>query len=111
MGQEIYGCGGAFLFANRAFHDAPDLPFRVFCDLPADFKYVADGPLVVTLLGLPQQTARVRVIKKPRRRLPRLTAMIGETHINAKARAGDFRDYAVPGDAVLTFTMGSGHHG
>lgn len=30
VGQEIYGCGGAFLFAARAFHRREGAPFVIF---------------------------------------------------------------------------------
>lgn len=32
IGQEIYGSGGAFVFATRAFHRIEDAPFRLFCN-------------------------------------------------------------------------------
>ncbi len=41
VGQEVYGCGGAFLYAARAFFQNAGAPFDLFCDLPADVTWHA----------------------------------------------------------------------
>src|SRR5690606_24482033 len=40
VGQEIYGCGGAFIFASRAFYPCGDAPFIVFADYPIVIKAI-----------------------------------------------------------------------
>ncbi len=50
VGQEIYGCGGAFTFAARAFFDCGNAPFRLFCDYPA-IPAVEDDTVMVKFFG------------------------------------------------------------
>jgi hypothetical protein len=48
VGQEIYGCGAAFIYASRAFHRRKDMPFDLFCDRRVRTLSVAEG--VATLV-------------------------------------------------------------
>ncbi|MEI9905141.1 MAG: hypothetical protein WDN06_15155 [Asticcacaulis sp.] len=103
VGQEIYGAGGAFIFAARAFNACGDAPFRLFCDYPTDLSFDDDGSIRVRLQGPVGQAGRFRLLKKGRRALPVLHVTLAETDIAVPARESrsDFRDYLVPADATL----------
>jgi hypothetical protein len=100
VGQEIYGAGGAFQFAARAFHVCGDAPFRLFVDHLAEIQFSEEGALIVRLRGLPGSKARLRLLRKERRTLPRIS-VVGEdsrSPVSARARTADFRDYLVDAD-------------
>lgn len=109
VGQEIYGCGGAFVFAAGAYFDCGDTPFRLFCDYPAILDQGLDDTVTLRLQGPPGQTGRVMALRKGRRTMPRIVlrradAQEGETVVTAKRRSADWRDYSVRADDVLTFS-------
>ena len=110
VGQEIYGAGGAFIFAARAFNACGDAPFRLFCDYPSEVRIEADGALTVKLQGPVGHAGRLRLINKGDAVLPRINLMLAETDIAIAARATDrgFRDYEVPADATLVIRYRSG---
>lgn len=107
VGQEIYGAGGAFIFVVRAFNECGDFPFRLFCDYPTDVKLAEDGSLRVKLQGSVGYAGRLRLLRKPRRRLPEVSVTLAETEIEVKARdsAEDYLDYEVPADASLVLRI------
>lgn len=104
VGQEIYGSGGAFIFASRCFYECGAAPFRLFADYPAIIEQDTDETtLIVRLQGPPGGTGRLRAVKKGRRAMPRFTISLeGEdAAITARQRGSVFRDYGVPADAAL----------
>ncbi len=103
VGQEIYGAGGAFIFAARAFNACGEAPFRLFCDYPTDVRAETDGALTVKLQGPIGHAGRLRLIDKGDKALPRIHLTLAETDIAVAARESgpDFRDYEVPADATL----------
>ncbi|ESQ78733.1 hypothetical protein [Asticcacaulis sp. YBE204] len=103
VGQEIYGAGGAFIFATRAFNICGDKPFRLFCDFPTEVTATDDGDLRVKLQGPTGQAGRLRLMRKARRVLPKVTVTLAQTEIEIAARDSDkdFHDYDVPADATL----------
>ena len=107
VGQEIYGAGGAFIFAARAFNACGDAPFRLFCDYPTEVHAKDDGTLTVRLQGPVGHTGRFRLIAKGRRAMPAVHLTLSDTDIAVAARdtAEDFRDYEVPADASLTIAV------
>ncbi|MFC4255838.1 hypothetical protein GRI97_13125 [Altererythrobacter xixiisoli] len=74
VGQEIYGCGAAFVFTSRLFHHFDGVPFVLFCD---HFLLALDRPsdrtLSFQLGGGDGRTAVVRLIRQPRKPLPKIT--------------------------------------
>jgi len=104
VGQEIYGAGGAFIFAARAFNACGEAPFRLFCDYPTELRTEDDGTLTVKLQGPIGHAGRLRLIAKGRKALPTIHLTLAETDIAVSARetGTDFRDYEVPADATLT---------
>jgi hypothetical protein len=73
VGQEIYGCGGAFVFSARAFHERRGVPFRIFSDYPALVEPTQDGKIAVRLQALEGMTGKVVLLSKSGRALPRIT--------------------------------------
>ncbi|ESQ79387.1 hypothetical protein [Asticcacaulis sp. YBE204] len=103
VGQEIYGAGGAFIFAARAFNECGDKPFRLFCDYPTEVTLTDDGGLCVKLQGPVGQAGRLRLLRKARRTLPKMKVTLAHTEIEAIARDSDkdYHDYEVPADVLL----------
>lgn len=106
VGQEIYGCGGAFIFASRAFYTCGDAPFTVFADYPIDITVMDDATAEIRVLGPAPLRGRLRVLQEGSTALPRIHVAdkdSGET-LPARARGDDFRDYEVRADARLVVT-------
>lgn len=63
VGQEIYGCGAAFVVASRAFAECPGTPYRLFAEYP--FKAACeDGDVSFRVFGPPNGSARIRLIPR-----------------------------------------------
>jgi len=72
VGQEIYGCGAAFTFATRAFHDLPGAPFRLFAEYPVrNLARTASG-LSFSLDGARGYSAAVRILPRGAKALPEI---------------------------------------
>ena len=110
VGQEIYGCGAAFVFASRAFHSVRDAPFRIFCDhfLLASHR-PSDMGLSFELGGCEGNEATILLIRTEQSPLPRLrvTDATGKS-IRANARSADRMEYRVPANAGITVSWHSG---
>ncbi|MDB5431112.1 MAG: hypothetical protein JWP35_2228 [Caulobacter sp.] len=77
VGQEVYGCGAAFVFAMRSFHRLGRAPFQLFCDYP--LNDVDEGePGVVTFRpdGARGFTCRMRLIPPRGGALPAVKASV-----------------------------------
>ena len=103
VGQEIYGCGGAFVFAARAFFDCPKSPFRLFCDYPAVVTE-RDNAVFIKVDGPTGMKAKVRVLRKSRKHMPGLSLRQNGKAFLMHHRGKDFREYEVPADAALVLT-------
>jgi hypothetical protein len=73
VGQEIYGCGAAMVFASRSFHNVSGAPFRLFCDhfLLAS-EPTSDQSLSFQLGGGDSCEAGLSIVCLPRHTLPKL---------------------------------------
>ena len=73
VGQEIYGCGSAFVFTTRTFHRFDGAPFTLFCD---HFLLAADRPSSRTISfqlgGGEGCSAALRLIPKGRQAVPKV---------------------------------------
>lgn len=70
VGQEIYGCGAAFMFASRAFHRLDGIPFSVFADRRVTaFVQIDERTVRMTADTPPGLSLRLRVIPIGRRTL------------------------------------------
>lgn len=104
VGQEIYGCGGAFIFASRAFYQCADAPFTVFCDYPIDITPIDGASAEIRVLGPAPMRGRLRLLRDGRTQLPRIHLADKDTGktVSAMSRGDDYRDYDVRADDRLT---------
>lgn len=73
IGQEIYGCGAAFVFATRSFHRLADAPFLLFCEYPVyDLDQVTDHCISFRVRGAEGFSCRARLIPTGRKPLPQV---------------------------------------
>jgi hypothetical protein len=101
VGQEIYGCGGAFVFAARAFVEPEDAPFALFTDFPCVVAPAPEGGLTIHLHGPTGFTGRLRLCRKRSTPMPRVMVRTGLRSVPAASRSEDHRDYSLPADAVV----------
>jgi hypothetical protein len=105
VGQEIYGCGGAFIIAARGFFER-DIPFRIFADYP--YSVVCnDGNLHLILKGPSDYSARIRLMPKRGRSLPDIAAeSVGAQTSRFRMRKADDddREFDAPADGVVALS-------
>ncbi len=87
VGQEIYGCGAAFMFASRAFHRLDGLPFTVFADRR-----------VTAFERLDQQTLRLCADTPPGLRLRITLVPTGRHPLTVRVETEQGLQEALPGD-------------
>ena len=101
VGQEVYGAGGAFVFASRAVHRIEDAPFRLFCNhLLIAMERTGDRALSLQLTGDPGCAALLAVVREGRKALPtcRVTAVDGSV-VRPARQLDDRVEFHVPADA------------
>lgn len=110
VGQEIYGCGGAFIFACRAFEACGEAPFRLFGDYPLEVTAIDATSAEVRVLGPTPFRGRLRAIRSDRRDMPRvhLVDKDSEKTVTARERGDDFRDYDVAAGSRYVIRWGGG---
>jgi hypothetical protein len=98
VGQEIYGSGGAFVFASRAFHERRGAPFRIFTDYPAVVEPAGRGKLAVRLQLPNGYPGKIVIRRKGKRPLPRLSlrSEANEDVLPAVRRSPDCAEYDAP---------------
>jgi hypothetical protein len=106
VGQEIYGCGAAFVFASRAYHDVSDAPFRMFCD---HFVVASERPakrsFSFQLGGTAGCTAKLCLIRKKRARLPGFTVRtLSGDELPPEREGADRIEYEVGAGDRITIT-------
>lgn len=106
VGQEIYGCGSAFVFASRSFHVFEGAPFRLFCD---HFLLSVDNPAerVVSfqLAGCAASEAFITVVWQNRRSRPKLVLAADDAEpLKPVARHPTRLDFSVPADGRITLS-------
>ena len=63
VGQEIYGCGAAFLFTTRAYH-RPQAPFDLFCSYPIhELEAIDTNRLSFRVRGRQGYTCPARILR------------------------------------------------
>ncbi len=98
VGQEIYGCGSAFVFATRAFHRFKDAPFTLFCD---HFLLAVDRPsdrtLSFQLGGGESCSANLRILPQRRRKLPKISVLTAAgDRVRPHQEAADHIAFRIP---------------
>jgi len=108
VGQEIYGCGAAFIFATRSHHHVEDAPFRLYCNhFIRAHERTGDRALSVMLDGGETCLAEVSLVRLPRRKLPKAAIQTaGGDPIRPYAETPDRIDFRVPasGRFILTWS-------
>jgi hypothetical protein len=104
VGQEIYSCGGAFVFAARGIHFPSGAPFSIFTDYPCVIAPSEDGGLIVKLQGPAGFAGRLRLVRTARHIMPRIVVRSGASSVPASRRDKDYRDYRTPADASVSIT-------
>lgn len=78
VGQEIYGCAGALIFAARAFHSPAGAPFRIFTPYPASVTRVGRRLIEVRMKAPKDGAAQIVLAPKNGHGLPRLSVRCGK---------------------------------
>jgi hypothetical protein len=98
VGQEIYGSGGAFIFATRSHHPVENAPFMLFCNqfLRASER-TGERAISIQLDGGEICIADLSLVRLPRRKLtkPTLTTAGGDV-IRPWCVSDDRIDFQVP---------------
>jgi hypothetical protein len=107
VGQEIYGCGAAFVFATRSHHPVENAPFRLYCNhFIRAHERTGERALSIQLDGGENCTATVALVRLPRRKLPRAQLVTaGGDAIRPRMTSDDRIEFQVPaaGRVVLTW--------
>ncbi len=107
VGQEIYGCGAALVFASRSNHQLENAPFRLFCNLfVRGIERTGDHAVSLVLDGGETCEADLSLVRLKRRRMPRkvtLTTAGGDV-LRPLTKSGDRLDYRIPADGRLILT-------
>jgi hypothetical protein len=106
VGQEIYGCGAAFIFATRAFHTIENAPIRLFCNhFVRASERAGDRALSITLDGGETCTALLSLVRLKRRKLPKVRLAVADGDILRPRHTSDDRiDFHVPANGRLILT-------
>lgn len=101
VGQEIYGCGGAFIFAARAFLplDADDR-MLLFSEYPAALERSGPDAVEAQLRGPAGFETEIRIVARGRKLLPTISIVSDQTAVRGGGRNG-MRTYRVAADARL----------
>lgn len=107
IGQEIYGSGGAFVFATRSHHPVDGAPFRLYCDhFIRARERTGDRALSISLDGGETCIASISLVRLPRKKLTKVRLRtIGGDPIKPMRSTDDRIDFAVPafGRIILTW--------
>jgi len=104
VGQEIYGCGAAFIFATRMFHHVEGAPFRLSCDqFVRAMERTGKRSLTITLDGGETCSAGLSLVRLKRRKLTRTTlATVGGDVLRPYQELPERIDYRVPANGRIT---------
>ena len=107
VGQEIYGCGSAFVFASRSHHEVEGAPFNLYCDhFIRSHERSGERALSISLDGGETCLAKVCLLRKKRRKLPNVSIVTaGGDPVRPQCVSDDRIDFHVPayGRVILTW--------
>jgi hypothetical protein len=105
VGQEIYGCGAAFIYASLGFHQRKGMPFTLFCDRRVE-GLVVDACTATLTIDAPLGSAtRIVVSSKGRRFATRLSVSSTFGPCQPLLTTSDRMEFeAPPGCTALTLT-------
>jgi hypothetical protein len=103
VGQEVYGCGAAFILTSRTFHNVEGAQFRIFCDyFLRAIERTGDRSLSITLDGGETCTANLRLIRLKRHTMPKTRVTSADGDVLRPQQTSEQRvDYHVPADGRL----------
>jgi hypothetical protein len=103
IGQEIYGAGGAFLFASRSHHHLEGAPFQLFCNqFLQGCERTGERSYALFLAGGETCQADLSLVRLKRHKLPKVTlATAGGDILRPRSSSGDRIDYRVPAHGRL----------
>lgn len=106
IGQEIYGCGAAFVFATRSHHHVEGAAFRLYCDhFIRAHERTGERALSIQLDGGENCIANVSLVRLKRRKLPKVRiATAGGEELRPRTDADDRIDFHVPADGRFVLT-------
>jgi hypothetical protein len=106
IGQEIYGCGGAFTFATRSHHLVDDAPFRLFCDgFIRAWERTGERALSLQLDGGETCIVNMRLLRIKRKKLPKASVVTaGGDTIRPHCVSDERIDFHVPADGRVILT-------
>jgi hypothetical protein len=106
IGQEIYGCGGAFTFAPRSQHQVEGAPFRLFCDhFVRSHERTGEKAVSLQLDGGETCTANLSLVRLKRKKLPKASIVTaGGDKIRPHKVSEDRIDFHVPSFGRVIFT-------
>ncbi len=106
VGQEIYGSGGAFYFASRAYHQIEDAPFLLYSNHFVRAMERTGGKAVsISLDGGETCWGDLSLVRAKRRRLPKVQlATAGGDPVRPVQTSPDRIDFRVPASGRLTLT-------
>jgi hypothetical protein len=104
VGQEIYGCGAAFVFASKAFHRIAEAPFDVFCDhFLHSLRHPSERAVKFEINGCERNVAMLAIIANKTEGLPSLTITHGSgMAVRPVVRSGQRMEYAIPANGGIT---------
>ncbi|HEX5322459.1 MAG TPA: hypothetical protein VFW40_01645 [Capsulimonadaceae bacterium] len=102
VGQEIYGCGGAFTFATRAFHRVKNAPFLLYSEYPLyDLDQSQEHEVSFRARGASGFSCRVRLIPTQGISLPAIKIQgKNETEIVGKIMDGQC-EFTLPAEETV----------
>lgn len=106
VGQEIYGCGAAFVFATRSHMNVQGAPFRVFCNhFIRSSERVSANVLSIQLDGGETCIAGLSILGLGAGKLPKTSVRTadGET-IRVRRSVGKRRDFEVPANGRIVLS-------
>ena len=107
VGQEIYGCGAAFIFATRSHHLVEGAPFQLYCNhFIRASERTGDRAISLQLDGGETCTADISLVRLPRRKLPKAKIMTADGDaIRPRGVSDDRIDFRVPasGRVILSW--------
>ena len=101
VGQEIYGGGGAFVLASRAFHPIEGAPFRLFCNhFLLSRERTGEQALSLQLTGGETCRALLAMVRTGRAALPafKLVTIDGD-QLRPSLESDDRVEFSLPADA------------
>ncbi|MBW3623543.1 MAG: hypothetical protein KY468_09060 [Armatimonadetes bacterium] len=106
VGQEVYGCGGAFAFVTRSYHRIEGAPFLLYCEYPVrELEQEADRCVAFRVDGESGFQCRLRLIPTDGHALPdaavRVKQRNREERLEATSTPEGHREYLVTGGSSV----------